>query len=68
MNEEIFYDIRAFAQRLHCCTNTAYKLARENRVRHFKIGNRYRFLKSTVDSFLKGSSSVATSGPDSPAP
>jgi excisionase family DNA binding protein len=60
---EKLYNVTQLATVLKCCTNTAYVMLRENRIRHARVGNRFRVTESAVSEFLRGGAgSGATSG------
>lgn len=53
MNDEVMKAQQA-ADYLKVCLKTLYKLVKENRIKYTRAGNRYRFLKSELDKYLRG--------------
>lgn len=53
MNDEVLKAQQA-ADYLKVCLKTLYKLVKENRIKYTRAGNRYRFLKSELDKYLRG--------------
>lgn len=52
MNDEEVLTITQVAIMLRCSRNSVLNLARKNKLKHFKIGIQYRFVKSNVERFM----------------
>jgi len=50
----VVMDVKDAAKYLRISTKTVYKMAKDGRLKGQAFGNRYRFLRSELDRFLKG--------------